>query len=320
MAPRNRNDYSRSRSSDSTYSRAEFRRDFPDDDACLEWLKDYLYPHGILCDKCKKITPHYRVKSRPSYSCQNCGHHVHPTAGTIFHKSSTSLVLWFEAIYLMSQTRCGISAKQLEREIGVTYKTAWRMMHMIRSLLNETNGPLTGEVEMDETYFNRSKRNRPNEPKRKRGDARPNEQTVFGMVERGGRIVARHVGAATSLEVERKMAEFVLPGSMVFTDEAFAYKGVAKRGYHHKRINHLAKVYVQGDIHTQTIEGFWSLLKRGISGVYHSVSHKYLQMYVDEYAFRYNHRTQVSKPMFWAFLENVEDARLSAGLASDSPS
>ena len=160
MDPRNRNSYRISGGSHSTYTRAQFRQDFPDDAACLEWLKNYLYPQGIRVHKCQKVTAHYRVQSRPSYSCQFCGHHVHPTAGTIFHKSSTNLVLWFEAIFLMSSTRCGISAKQLEREIGVTYKTAWRMMRLIRSLAKRRRWPLKGTVEMDETYFNRSKRNK----------------------------------------------------------------------------------------------------------------------------------------------------------------
>src|SRR5438045_1225511 len=124
MAPRDRNSLLRMMSSDSTYTRAEMRRDFPTDAACLDWLKEFLYPDGITCVKCGRVTKHHRVASRPSYSCDQCGHHVHPTAGTIFEKSSTSLVLWFEAIFLMSSTRCGISAKQLERELGVTYKTA----------------------------------------------------------------------------------------------------------------------------------------------------------------------------------------------------
>src|SRR5579864_4614261 len=129
-----------------------FEQMFPDDAACLEWLRNFLYPEGIYCKLCKKVTMHHRVTSRPSYSCDYCGHHVHPTAGTIFHKSSTSLKTWFHAIYLMASTRCGISAKQIERETGVTYKTAWRMFKQIRTLLAEER-TLSGSVETDETYF-----------------------------------------------------------------------------------------------------------------------------------------------------------------------
>src|SRR5438445_11911309 len=155
MAPRNRSSTGRSPSSDCRYSRVEFARDFPDDDTCLEWLKNELYPDGIFCKNCDRVTSHYRVKSRASYSCQTCGNHVHPTAGTVFHKSSTSLHLWFQGIYLMSSTRCGISAKQLGREVGVNYKTALRMFHKVRDLLGmDTIPPLSGDVEMDETFLN----------------------------------------------------------------------------------------------------------------------------------------------------------------------
>jgi transposase len=116
------------------YTITDFRGDFPDDDACLEWLKNYLYPDGIFCPNDKKITPHHKLRQRKAYSCELCGHHTYPTANTIFHKSSTPLTLWFYAIYLMASTRAGISAKQLERELGVTYKTAWRMFHQIRKM------------------------------------------------------------------------------------------------------------------------------------------------------------------------------------------
>lgn len=134
----------------------DFQQKFPDDASCLEWLKNRMYPNGIHCKKCVKVTNHYRAESRPSYCCANCGNHVHPTANTIFHKSSTSLTTWFYAMYLMSSTRCGISAKQIQRETGVSYKTAWRMFNQIRKMMAEggTLGGLTVEtVEMDETYM-----------------------------------------------------------------------------------------------------------------------------------------------------------------------
>src|SRR5438034_6849456 len=119
------------------YTIRHFQRDFPTDEACLDWLRDFLYPNGIYCKVCQKVTKHHRVKSRPSYSCDYCGHHEHPMAGTIFQDTRTPLRSWFHAVFLMASTRCGISAKQLQREIGVTYKTAWRMFRQIRSLLNE---------------------------------------------------------------------------------------------------------------------------------------------------------------------------------------
>ncbi len=134
-----------------TYSR--FMELFPNNAACLDYLKDRFYPDGADCPSCGKATKFHRIKGRSAYSCQYCRHQVYPTAGTIFHKSTTSLQLWFWAVYLMSSTRCGISAKQLEREIGVTYKTAHRMFKRIRELLapGEDEPPLEGQVEMDET-------------------------------------------------------------------------------------------------------------------------------------------------------------------------
>ena len=141
------------------YTIKDFQRDFRDDAACLEWLKNHVYPNGITCEnkaclRTGQVTTHYRDTKRPSYSCAYCGHHVHPTAGTIFHKSPTSLTKWFYAVYLMAQTRCGISAKQIEREVGVTYKTAWRMCEPDPQLPDEENGepPLGSDVEADETW------------------------------------------------------------------------------------------------------------------------------------------------------------------------
>ncbi|MBN1680749.1 MAG: transposase [Anaerolineae bacterium] len=117
------------------YTVRDFQNDFPDDEVCIEWLKNHRWPNGIHCEQCDKVTKHYYIASRKSYSCQECGHHVHPTAGTIFHKSRTPLSLWFYAIYLMALTRGRVSAKQIERELGVTYKTAWRMAKLIREAL-----------------------------------------------------------------------------------------------------------------------------------------------------------------------------------------
>jgi transposase-like protein len=119
------------------YTKKDFDRQFPDAATCLEWLKRYRYPNNIFCKKCNQVTKHHRTTSRPSYCCQYCGHHLHPTAGTIFQKSTTPLTTWFYTVYLMASTRCGISAKQIERETGVAYSTAWRMVTRIRSMLAE---------------------------------------------------------------------------------------------------------------------------------------------------------------------------------------
>src|ERR687886_1845439 len=159
MAPVDRNNPKRAASSESQQSLMEFMREYPDDDACLKWLWRTRYaPDGehAHCPKCEteREFKRYETKQRrQSWTCQGCGYHLHPTAGTIFHKSSTSLHLWFYAMYLMTSTRCGISAKQLERELGVTYKTAWRMAKLIRQeLMTQDEEPLSGKVEVDETY------------------------------------------------------------------------------------------------------------------------------------------------------------------------
>lgn len=279
-----------------------FEAMFPDDTACLDWLRGYLYPEGIHCKLCEKVTMHHRDSGRPSYSCDYCGHHVHPTAGTIFHKSPTSLKTWFHAIYLMASTRCGISAKQIERETGVTYKTAWRMFNKIRTLLEDDGQPLGGSVEMDEAYFG---------GKRKSGTGRPmrgdkTKTPVLGMVERGGRVKAFTIESVSGATLLSHAKEYILPESTVYTDELYGYDGLShmSRGYEHRRIKHSAKVYVVGDIHTNSIEGFWSLVKRGIGGVYHQVSQKFLQNYLDEYSFRYNHRHD-TQPMFETFLKQI---------------
>lgn len=127
------------------YTLQDMRSEFPDDKTCLDWLLNYHYPTGIICKNCGKVTKHHFVTSRKSYECQNCGNHIHPTSGTIFHKSSTPLTLWFYAIYLITQNPAGISAKQLERELGVTYKTAWRMFTLIRNRLNEVGDAIDSE-------------------------------------------------------------------------------------------------------------------------------------------------------------------------------
>ena len=280
------------------YTIAQFNKEFPDDDACLEWLRNYLYPKRILCSTCNKPTKHHRIKSKKVYGCDYCGHQVSPTAGTIFEHSPTSLKLWFYAIYLMSATRCDISAKQVQRETGVTYKTAWRMFNQIRSLLQEDNEPTSGEFEVDETYIGGKKK------PGKRGRGAGGKTPVLGVAQRKCKVSASIPTSLKSSVVVPLIKERALPKSMVYTDEFPTYDYLKEHGFKHKRVHHASKVWVAGDAHTNTIEGFWSALKRGINGVYHAVSLKHLQGYINEYSFRYNHRKD-DKPMFKTILEKV---------------
>ncbi len=292
------------------YTVADFNREFPNDDTCLEHIKEQRWPDGITeCEKCGVERKHHRVTGRTAYACQVCGNHIYPLAGTVFEKTTTSLRLWFYAMYLMGSTRCGISAKQIQRETGVTYKTAWRMFRQIRSLLSEDGLQLEGStIEMDEMYHGGKRRHQG-------GQGRPSfgshKVAVVGMAERNtptriGRVVARVAPDASKKTLHGLAKEYILPASTVFTDDFVSYDGLANQGYTHKRIRHSARIYVSGDVHTQAIEGFWSLVKRGIGGVYHNVSAKYLQTYLDEYAFRYNRRDKGNQ-QFRSILERVSE-------------
>jgi transposase-like protein len=307
----NRNQPKRGTASESTYSMMEFMREFPDDRACLEWLwRQRFAPdgHHMECPKCGVTRKFHRVNDRPAYDCDTCGYHVHPLAGTIFHKSATSLHLWFYAMYLMASTRCGISAKQLERELGVTYKTAWRMFNLIRNqvMADDDHGPLSGEVEADETWHggklrNADKRRAAAEGRSAIGQYVKKRQTVFAIVERGGRVVAMHVPSRYGYTLRSHLRQRVEPGAIVYTDDFKGYDGISAV-YDHRTINHTAQVYVSGNVHTQTIEGFFSLFKNGVRGVYHSVSVKWLQGYLNEYTWRYNRRDN-GRAMFLDLIE-----------------
>jgi transposase len=314
MAPRDRNSSKRSASSDATYTRAELEKEFPDDPTCLDWLWRQNHSSDgehARCPKCRAERKFHRVAKRASYSCDACGHHIHPTAGTIFEKSSTGLHLWFKAVFLMSSTRCGVSAKQIERELGVTYKTAWRMANLIRNrLMAPDETPLDGEVEVDETYVGGKPRASDGTSGKGRAESarwRDQKEIVWGAVERGGQVRAKVVPFGGVMGLRGQVRKYVLPSATVFTDEAGAYTTLADEGYEHHAINHSERIYAKGSVHTQTIEGFWSMVKNGIRGTHHAVSRRWLQSYVDEFAWRYNKR-DAAEPMFRILLRYAAGA------------
>ncbi len=280
------------------YTIKDFQADFPNDDICLEWLRQRRYPEMIECEGCGKNAKYYRIKARKVYGCEWCGHQISPTANTIFHKSRTVLTTWFYTIYLLAQTRGGISAKQIERETGVTYKTAWRMCNQIRKMLDENIDPFTGETEIDESYFGGKR-------KGKRGRGAAGKTAVVGIANRQeGKIEAIAVPNTQRKTIFPIIESEVEKGTQIYTDEYSVYNTLEKIGYKHDKVLHSHNIYVMGNVHTNTVEGFWSLCKNGIRGVFHSVSPKYLQNYLDEYAFRYNHRNDVT-PMFLTFLNRA---------------
>jgi transposase-like protein len=292
----------------------EFMREFPDDAACLEhlWRETYS-PDGehADCPKCKqeRVFRKYKTKQgRQSWCCTGCGLHVHPTAGTIFHKSSTSLHLWYYAMYLVASTRCGISAKNLERAIGVSYPTAWRMLNKIRNELMTDDGELlAGEVEIDETSVDGKPRkahgqghlasmpNRRSEAMKLRERSRA---TVFAAVERGGRVKATVLPSRRGPGLQAQAIEWIDPRSIVYTDEWPAYNQLHQHFASHSRVRHSTGEYVVGDTHTNTIEGWFGNVKPSIRGTYRKVSHKWLQGYLNEFTWRYNLRDQRDPSMF----------------------
>jgi len=278
------------------YTIKDFHKQYRNDAACLEFIYRQRYPQGATCIKCQKVDCFYPVTDRRAYACV-CGHQVHPTAGTIFHKSPTSLKSWFFAMYLMTTAKNGVAAKELQRQIGVTYKCAWRMAHQIRLLLKERGVYLQGIIEVDETYVGAHKPG-------KRGRGAAGKTIIVGAVERGGSVSAKIVPDTTAKTLVPHVEAVVAPQSTVMTDELPSYYQLKHRDFHHHKILHKKKQSVNGPIHTNTIEGFWSQLKRSIHGTFHHVSRKHLQKYVNEFAYRYNRRKS-EMPMFCHLIPNV---------------
>ena len=279
---------------------ADFEKRYPTDEACLEEIFQNRFGTRKACPSCLKDTKFHKLTDRKCYSCQFCGHQVHPLAGTIFHKSETSLKLWFFAIYLFGNSKNGVSAKELQRQLGVTYKTAWRMAKQIRKLfaaMPDGGDKLNGTVEMDETYVGGVQ-------KGQRGRSPKGHTAVFGMVERGGGVVAKVVPNVKRETLAPHIFENIEEGSNIMTDNFRTYRGFLKARFKHEIINHNLGWFKIGNVHTNTIEGFWGQLKRSINGTYHSVSPKHLQSYVNEFAWRYSNRALPSS-LFFPMIERA---------------
>jgi hypothetical protein len=277
----------------------EFQKRFPDEDSCLIHLMRTRYGERLTCFKCQKQATYYRVKERRCFECEHCGYQVYPTAGTPFEKTRTSLRDWFFVMFLFCASRNGVAAKEVERQLGVTYKTAWRMCNLIRKYMGYVDGdfPIGGEgktVEADETFIGG----------RDLDGAPDDKAIVMGVVERGGDVVTRHIQSRAGDVLIPQIAKAVKAGSKVHTDDWTGYLSLIERhGFDHKTVNHSEKEYVRYEhtfdenrqlhtekVHTNTIEAFWANLKRGIKGTYVHVSKKHLQSYLHEFEYRHNLR------------------------------
>jgi transposase len=266
---------------------AAFFRQFPDDEACLQHLFNIRFGQDFSCPRCERPSKWFRIKAERAYSCQWCGHHLHPTVGTPFQQSRTPLQMWFYAIFLFTTTRNGVAAKELERQLGVTYKCAHRMAGKIREHMADVDGDVAiggvfKTVEMDETFIGGRKAG---------GQGGRGKAVVFGMLERGGDVVTEVVPDRRGNTLIPHVLKHVKPHTEIHTDEFGGYSPLSiTNNYRHKRVNHSAGQYVNGNVSVNGIEGYWAQLKRTISGTHIHVSGKHLWKYAKEVEFRFNRR------------------------------
>lgn len=291
------------------YTFKDFQAEYPTDESCLDAIMKVQYGGTeFSCPACGADTKFHRITKRRAYACQHCGHHIYPCVGTIFEKSRTNLTKWFHAMYLMTSTRSGVAAKELERQLGVTYKCAWRMAHELRKLMQvaDYQGPLGGNgehVEIDEAFVGgKAQYGRP---------SRENKTIVMGMIDRKGNMRAAPVPNVTARTLEDVIERHIAPGTTISTDEFRGYNGLQVSPYTHGTVNHSRKQYVDGIHHTNSIEGFWSHFKRAVKGTHVHVSSKHAAKYVSEFAYRRNMRDN-PRGMFKRLVISFSLPRLSA--------
>jgi transposase-like protein len=274
---------------------SEFDALFPTDEACKAYLTARRWPESVHCPRCgnEKLA---ELKARPfHWQCRGCsrtGYRFSVIVGTPFENTNVGLRQWFKVIYMMLTGKKGVSSLEIQRVMGFgSYETALYMTHRIRTALVDPEfRKLMGIVEVDETYVGGKNKNR-HADKKLEGSGVANKFPVIGAVTRKGTLVARALASVDQRTAEAFIREAVSEKvDLVATDESGLYVRLAKRGYKHEAVRHSAGEYVRGVVHTQTIDGFWSLLKRGILGTFHNVSAKYLPLYVAEFEFRYNNR------------------------------
>lgn len=270
------------------YSIKNLKADFGTDEQCLDFIYNTLHSR-----KCSCGGSYARITGRKQYQCSKCRHQIAPTAGTIFHKSDTPLSLWFHAIWVFSNAKSGISAKEMERQLGVTYKCAWRILKLIRKALPQGNNFLNGIVEMDTAYFG-GKGNGGKDNMNHRA-VMANKSVIMGAVERGGKVRVTVSPDAKAKSIYKFLDRNVNPvTTTLMTDKARTYKKAVK-GYDRYAVDHSKKEYVRGNVYVNTMDAFWAHVKRSVSGTHKVVSKKYLQSYLDGFAFHYNNRRNDSE-------------------------
>ena len=269
---------------------------FGNDEKCRMYLEKLRWPEGVRCVRCDsdKIS---RIYKRNQFACDSCQYQFSATAGTIFHDSHLPLMKWFAAIYLLSESKKGMSALQLKRTLKVAYKTAWYLCHRIREAVKDAGHSdlLSGICEVDEAYiggkpFNMHKNRLAKLSKH--GTAYENKVMVLGAIERGGNVRLQVGGKTATREILHAFIKAKLADetSLICTDQWSGYQGIADGDTIHATVDHSEKEYVRGIVHTNTLENVWSLFKRSIIGSYHQVSMKHLDRYLDEFEFRFNNR------------------------------
>lgn len=280
------------------FSVREFFAEFKDDDACLIRVMEVRYGLRNVCGKCGVESTFHKITGRRAFACAACGDHVYPCAGTIFQDSRTPLQTWFYAIYLFIATRHGVSGKELQRTLGVTYKTAWRIGQQIRDLMTKADGfeMLKGHVELDEAYVGGK---RPG----KRGRGAEGKTIVMGLKERGGKIATKIIPDVKKETLRGVVLESVEKGATVSTDELYSYGLLTGDGYQHGAVKHGAKEWAYYDYrhdathHTNNVESFWKLFKKSVASTHIHISAKHMDRYLGEFSFRSNHR-QMRNAMF----------------------
>lgn len=268
---------------------------FTDPMEAASYLESIRWPDGPVCPHCGVQDPkHYLLKSetRKLWKCRACRKQFTVTVGTIFEGSHIPLQKWLLAFYLLCSSKKGMSAHQLHRMLGVTYKSAWFMAHRIRYAMEQPPfaRPLEGVVEADETYVGGKERNRKRKDKQKKTGRGTNKTPVVALVERGGEVRSFRMANVTGIELKGAIRRNVSRDARIMTDSFKSYRGLGKEFASHEYVSHSDGEYVRGDVHTNTAENYFSILKRGIDGTYHHISEAHLPRYLAEFDFRYNNR------------------------------